>query len=114
MSHENDVKAVIQGILNGKILETFDRYYAPDVVMSENGEDERVGFESCRSYEEGFVNNVEFHSASVGRTLVDGDQAAIEWTFEFTPKGGERVTQKQVAMQTWKDGKVVREDFYHG
>ena len=114
MSQEPPVQAVIDGILGGQILETFDRYYAPDVVMSENGGEERVGFDACRAYEEAFVNGVEFHAASVGRTVVSGEQAAIEWTFEFTPKGGERMTQKQVALQTWRDGKVVREDFYHG
>jgi ketosteroid isomerase-like protein len=115
MDNRANVQAVIDGILAGKILETFDRYYAEDVVMSENGADERVGKAANRTYEENFVNNVEFHAASVGRVLVDNDQAAVEWTFEFTPKGsGQRVVQKQVALQTWKDGKVVREDFYHG
>ncbi|MHC4837991.1 MAG: nuclear transport factor 2 family protein [Planctomycetota bacterium] len=104
----------MDGILQGQLLDTFDRYYAPDVVMSENGGEERVGFEACRAYEEGFVNGVEFHAASVGRKIVSGDVAAIEWTFEFTPLGGERVVQKQVAVQTWRDGKVVREDFYYG
>ncbi|MHC4377060.1 MAG: nuclear transport factor 2 family protein [Planctomycetota bacterium] len=114
MSQHNPVQAVIDGILSGQILETFDRYYAEDVVMSENGADERVGFDACRAYEEAFVGGVEFHGASVGRTIIAGDQAAIEWVFDFTPKGGERVVQKQVALQTWRDGKVVREDFYHG
>ena len=114
MSQSNPVQAVIDGILSGQILETFDRFYAEDVVMSENGADERVGFAACRAYEEAFVGGVEFHGASVGRAIVAGDQAAIEWVFDFTPKGGERVVQKQVALQTWRNGKVVREDFYHG
>jgi hypothetical protein len=34
---------VIDGILKGDILDTFDRFYADDIVMSENGVDERVG-----------------------------------------------------------------------
>lgn len=114
MNIENDVRAVIEGIQSGKLLETFDRYYDAEVVMSENGRDERVGFEACRAYEVQFVEGVDFHSATVGRTVVEGDTAAIEWNFEFTPKGGERIVQKQIAMQTWKGGKVVREDFYHG
>jgi hypothetical protein len=46
--------------------------------------------------------------------VVDGDHAAVEWVFDFTPKGGERIVQKQVALQTWKDGQVIREVFYHG
>ena len=108
------VQQVIDGILAGQLLETFDRLYDDEVVMSENGGDERVGKAANREYEEAFVNGVEFHGASVGRVVVDGDEAAVEWSFDFTPKGGERVVQRQVALQTWRDGKVVREDFYHG
>ena len=114
MSTRANVQAVVDGILKGDILGTFDRFYADDVVMSENGADERVGKAANRAYEEAFVNGVEFHGAEVGAVVVEGDRAAVEWTFEFTPKGGERTVQKQVALQTWKDGQVVREVFYHG
>ncbi len=114
MNTRDLTKAVIDGILAGKILETFDRYYADDVVMSENGVNPRVGKATNRTYEEQFVNNVQFHGATLGRVLVDGDQSAVEWAFDITPKGGSRVTQRQVAVQTWKNGKIVREDFYHG
>jgi hypothetical protein len=114
MSIREHVQAVIDGILAGKILDTFDRYYADEVIMTENGVDERVGKAANRAYEESFVNNVEFHGATVGRVIVDGNHAAVEWTFDLTPKGGERVTQKQVSVQTWKGDRVVREDFYHG
>lgn len=107
-------KAVIDGIMAGKILETFDKYYADDVVMTENGTNPRNGKAANRAYEVQFVNNVEFHAASVGRVIVDGDHSAVEWVFELTPKGGSRVTQRQVALQTWRNGQVVREDFYHG
>ncbi|OWY72125.1 hypothetical protein B7486_04145 [cyanobacterium TDX16] len=113
MSTRENVQAVIDGILAGKILETFDRYYGDDVVMSENGTNERAGKAENRAYEEQFVNNVTFHAASVGNILVDGDKAAVEWVMEFTPKGGSRMVQRQVSLQTWRDGKVVREVFYH-
>jgi ketosteroid isomerase-like protein len=108
------VRAVIDGILNGEILETFDRYYADDVVMSENGVDERVGKAVNRDYEKQFIENVEFHGAEATMVLVDGGRAAIEWMFDLTPKGGARVQQRQVSLQTWRDGKVIREVFYHG
>jgi ketosteroid isomerase-like protein len=113
MSIRSNVQAVIDGILKGDILGTFDRYYAEDVVMSENGIDARVGKPANRAYEEQFVSNVEFHSAEVGAVVVDGDHAAIEWTLEFTPRGGARMKQRQVALQTWKGGQIVREVFYH-
>lgn len=114
MSTREHVQAVIDGILAGDVLGTFDTWYAEDVVMSENGVDERIGKAVNRAYEEAFVNGVEFHGAEVGAVIVDGDQAAVEWTFDLTPKGGERTLQKQVAVQTWRGGKVVREVFYHG
>lgn len=114
MSTRQDVQSVIDGILAGKILETFDRYYADDVVMSENGVNERAGKAVNRTYEENFVNGVTFHAAHVGAVIVEGDRAAVEWTLEFTPKGGSRIVQKQAAIQTWKNGKIIRETFYHG
>lgn len=114
MSVRDDVQAVIDGILTGEILATFDRWYADDVVMSENGADERAGKASCRAYEEAFVNGVTFHGASVGEVLVDGDRSAVEWIFDLTPAGGSRVQQRQVALQVWRDGKIARETFYHG
>jgi len=114
MSINNQVQAVIDGVRAGKVLETFDAYYADDVVMSENRKNERVGKAANRKYELQFLENVqEFHGAQVGRVIVDGDHAAVEWTFDITFKGGNRVNMQQVAVQTWKDGKIAREDFYH-
>ncbi len=115
MSSNNHAQAVIDGILAGKILETFDAYYADNVVMSENRTEERVGKAKNREYELQFLDSVqEFHGATVGRTIIDGDHAAIEWTFDVTFKGDKHVVMHQVAVQTWKDGKIIREDFYHG
>ncbi len=113
MVKREDVQAVIDGILSGKILEAFESYYHDDVVMSENGAQERVGKDANREYEEQFVNNVEFHGAEAVSVLIDGDHAAVEWVFDMTPANGSRVQQRQVALQTWRDGKVVREVFYH-
>ena len=115
MSSNTQVQSVIDGILAGKILETFDAYYANDVVMSENQTEERVGKAVNREYEIQFLDNIqEFHGAKVGRVIVDGDHAAVEWSFDITFKDGNRVNMQQVTVQTWKDGKIIREDFYHG
>lgn len=113
MDVRRNLTALLEGIQRGEILATFDRFYADDVVMSENGADERRGKAANRAYEEAFVSNVTFHGVALGRVLVDGDSSAYEMTLEFTPKGGGRVVQRQVAVQSWRDGKIVRETFYH-
>lgn len=114
MTTKDQVQAVIDGILQGKIMENFEKYYDDDVVMSENGTDPRVGKAKSREYEQYFVDNAEFFGAEVGNVIVDGDLAAIEWTFDLKPPGSDqRISMKQVAVQTWKDGKIVNEVFYH-
>ena len=55
MSIRDQVQAVIDGTLRGEILETFERYYADEVVMSENGLEDRVGKDVNREYEKAFV-----------------------------------------------------------
>ncbi len=107
------MQAVVDGILSGEILATFDKYYADDVIMSENGTGPRVGKAVNREYEVKFVESMEFHGAEVGTILIDGNMAAVEWTFDVTPKDGERMKMRQVALQTWNDGKIEREVFYH-
>jgi hypothetical protein len=113
MSTRDNVLAVVDGIQEGKILETFDKYYADGVIMSENGADLRVGKTVNRTYEKAFVDNVEFHGARVGQVIVENHMAAVEWEFDITPKGGERMVQKQVSLQTWEGDQIVREVFYH-
>ena len=115
MGIREDVQAVIDGVQAGKMLETFDRWYADDVEMSDNGANACVGKAANRRREEAFLASVaEWHGAQVHTVVADADHAAIEWTLEFTPKGGARLALRQVGLQTWRNGKIVREVFHHG
>ncbi len=102
-------------ILRGEILPAFDKFYADDIVMEEDG-DERVGKAANREYEEQFVNSLEeFHSAEVKARGVDEDNGVTfsEWENDMTLEGVGRIQQKQVAVRTWNDeGQVTHEKFY--
>jgi len=102
-------------ILQGKILEAFDRFYADDVVMEE-GDDKRVGKEENREYEEQFVGSLEeFHSAEILAPAVDEENNVTfsEWHNEMPLAGVGRVDQRQVAVRTWnEDGQITNEKFY--
>lgn len=102
-------------ILQGEILEAFDKYYADDIVMEEEG-NRREGKEANREYEEQFVNSLEaFHAAEVKARGVDEDNRVTfsEWENEMTLEGVGRVQQKQVAVRTWNDeGQITHEKFY--
>jgi ketosteroid isomerase-like protein len=102
-------------ILQGKILEAFDKFYADDIVMKEDDK-ERVGKEANREYEEQFVNSLEeFHSAEIRARGVDEENNVTfsEWHNDMTLDGVGRVEQKQVAVRTWNDdGQITEEKFY--
>ncbi len=105
---------LIEGITTGRLLEAFDQHYADDVVMSENGEEDpnRVGKAKNRAYEEYFVANSEWFGARIGPVLGDGDHTAYEMWMDLAFQG-HRMQRTQWAVQTWRDGQIVREVFYY-
>jgi len=102
-------------ILQGKILEAFEEFYADDIVMEEGG-DERVGKDANREYEEQFVEALqEFHDAEIRSRAVDEENNVTlsEWFNDMTLEGAGRVQQEQVAVRTWNDeGQITNEKFY--
>ncbi|EGC33246.1 hypothetical protein DICPUDRAFT_37055 [Dictyostelium purpureum] len=112
MSVRENLDAIIKGIQESRILEVFDKYYHDDVVMYEKGDStNRVGKAANRKAEEGFVNNAVISEAKVLKVLVDGNNSAYEMLMKFT-YGGHPVEKVQWALQEWKDGKVIKEEFY--
>lgn len=109
-----NVDQLNQMILEGKILEAFDKFYADDVVMQDNNYPQREGKVVNRQYEEAFVSGLtEFRGAKVISTLVSDDLAVTEWWFDYTHKDYGVRNYRQLAVQRWKNGKIVEEKFYY-
>jgi len=103
-------------MLQGKLLEAFDKYYHEDVVMTEP-RGTRKGKQECRNYEEQFLESIkEFHGLEVKAIASDEDkgtafiQSSMDVTFEGTD---DKVTMEQVSVQQWKDGQVIHERFFY-
>ncbi len=109
----NDLNQKIQ---TGKALEAFEKYYAEDCVMQENQNDPRVGKEANREYEQNFLRAVaQWNNAEVKSVATDEDNgvATVEWLLDFELQDGTYVKREQVAVQNWKDGKIVKKKFYY-
>lgn len=103
-----------QLVLQGRILDAFDKFYADDVVMQENVNEPYVGKAVNRKREEEFLNSVsEFHAANLLGSAVNGDVSYSEWELDATYKERGRMKLTQVAARRWKDGKIVHERFYY-
>ena len=100
----------------GKTPEAFEKYYDEDVVMQELGEEPRVGKAVNRKVGEEWRASVkEMHGG--GTTNITSNEKTgvtmVESWVDLTFLDGNRVKWEQVAVQKWKDGKIVHEKFYH-
>jgi hypothetical protein len=116
--HTNDLRTNVdqlnQMILEGRILDAFEKFYADDVVMQDNDYPARVGKDVSRQYEEAFVGGLtEFRGARLINSIVSDGIAVNEWWMDFTHKDFGTRNYTQVAVQRWKNGKVVEEKFYY-
>lgn len=94
-----------------------EKYWADDVVSLEAmpGDMARVqGKDAVRGKGEWWAANHEVHGAEVTGPYINGDQFAVGFKMEVTPKAtGERITMDEVALYTVKDGKIVEERFFY-
>ena len=98
----------------GKVLEAFNEFYAPDVVMQENYDEPTNGFDANLAREKEFLGAVkEWLGFEVNSMAVEGDTAFIETTSDYVLQDGTKVHTEQIAKQVWKDGKIVSERFFY-
>lgn len=114
----NNTKELVEDLAKmigeGKILEAFEKHYAEDVTMQENEDAPRVGKEENLKYEKTFVEGItEVHDMKILGIAVGDNYSMIESSMDITHKDWGRVARTQVAVQRWKDGKVVKEKFYY-
>lgn len=115
MSLSERVETLNSMILNGQILEAFEKFYAEEVTMQENENDVTIGKDACRKNEEAFVTGIkEFRGASINSVILSDNLSVVEWDFDFTHEAWGDRKYKQVAVQRWNDnGEIVNEKFYY-
>ncbi|MES0136089.1 nuclear transport factor 2 family protein [Mesorhizobium sp. M0016] len=101
----------------GDHLGAGEKYNADDIVSLEAMEGPMAiarGKEALRQKGEWWQENHEVHGGSVEGPYVNGDQFAVRFKFDITPKAtGERVTMDEVGLYTVKNGKITEERFYY-
>ena len=101
----------------GKFDEAGEKYWADDVVSVEAmpGDMARLtGKDAARAKGEWWSANHEVHAFEVTGPFVNGDQFAVGFKMDLTPKAtGERTTMDEVGLYTVRDGKIVEERFFY-
>ena len=110
------VNELVEYIRAGRILEAMREFYADDVRMQENNKPPTDGLEANYAREEQFVNYVKrWTSLDVDAVAVDAarGKTLVQVRFSFDAVDGTTHQYDQVAVQTWRDGKIVHEKFYY-
>ena len=98
----------------GQFLEAMDRYLADDVVLQEGDAEPKHGKAHVMELEREVLDGVaEFRGYDVSAIGAGGDKTFYESVMEYVQKDGQTVRVQQCVVDTWKDGKIVHERFYH-
>ena len=112
MSIRACVEDFVAVVSSGRQLDVFEHFYAEDVVICWDGVNERIGKQANREWREFFGHNVEIHEIRAESIIVDGHKSVIEWVYEMTTRGHVRTKRRHVVIQTWRDGKIARQNMY--
>ena len=111
---EKNIQELNALVLDGKMMEAFERFYHEDVQMQENENAPVIGKKANRERELEFLSNVsEFRNASVEGVAANGNISFVIWNYDYTHKQWGKRTYRQVSVQHWKDGQIVKEQFFY-
>ena len=111
---ETSLRELNSLVLEGRILDAFDKFYHDNVVMQENDAAPTISKSANRQRELQFVENViEFRGAEVKSVGISGDLSYVIWKYDYTHKEWGVRNYTQVSVQQWKDGKIINELFIY-
>ena len=116
MSCLSNVTALYQMIGQGQSKEALEKFYAEDCVVIEANGEVREGKEAQRKAVQQWAENMEeFHGNGVSSITANEETGitAVESWFDVKLKGAPRMKMEEVGVQTWKDGKIIKERFYY-
>ena len=100
-------------ILNGGLYDAIEKYYHPEVKTYEKDQLVASSREENVAREKDFLGGVsEWREASIHHVTVGENCTMTEWHLDFVHDVYGHKKGNQIALQEWKDGKVVREQFY--
>jgi ketosteroid isomerase-like protein len=113
MSIKPQVLDLIRLVENGQMLDAITTYYGDNVAMQENTSPPTVGFAENYAREAAFYSSLRAVKFTPVSVVVEGDRAAINWVFEYTTADGQDYRMDEIAIQTWRDGKIVHERYVY-
>jgi len=113
MSIKPQVLDLIRLVENGRMLDAITTYYDENVAMQENVSPPIVGYATNYEREAAFYGSLASLKFTLASVVVEGDRAVINWVFDYTTSDGQRYRMDEIAVQTWRNGKIVHERYIY-
>lgn len=112
---EESVNELNRLIKNARFLDAFERYYDDDVVMQENEKEPMTGKAANREREKEFFGKTTgYENGRVEAVTVGDNTSAVVWSLDFKHEDFGQLRFKQVSVQQWENGKIIKEQFFYG
>ncbi|AXT62359.1 hypothetical protein D1816_18980 [Aquimarina sp. AD10] len=102
-------------VSTGAIVDAVQQFFADNASTSDYNGGTTINKEQMVQKMEGFagaiaqVNGITHHA-----TIVDGNESASEFTFDFNMKDGSKIYWHEIIRRTWNsEGKVSREEYFN-
>jgi hypothetical protein len=112
-------KEINQLVLEGKMLEAFEKFYGENIVMIESDGSQNLGKEACRKYEEGFMSTItQFNEAKLLSSIViplgDNEFEVMATWYNDIVTTNYPIKGNQTSTAIWKDGMIQKVTFKSG
>ncbi len=105
--------SLLSYLREGRILDAMREFYADNVTMEEPGQSTH-GLAANTEREKNWLSSVrEVRNLQVPRHAAGPNTAMYECILDWTDTQGKDHHIEQVAVQTWKHGKIIHERFYY-
>ncbi len=100
----------------GKPLEAFDRYFAPDGIMFANGLVFATGAKACRRKQEPVIESALSIDGKILDLVISSEKSvcAFRNRTSFTTHEGKTFQIDGICWQRWQDGEIIEEHYFEG
>jgi hypothetical protein len=111
---EENIKALNTLITSDNTLKAIDLFYAENVIMQENEDAPRVGKQVCIDHEKKNLDKVKSFKLTILNQAIDALNQVVfnEYYIEFETLKGMKLSMKEVSVQHWENGQIIKEKFY--
>ena len=108
------IMAVVDAVVNGDHADAIADFYTEDATMQENLSAPRKGRTSLIAHERKALSRLrEMRTRHPKAILIDGDEVAINWTFDAVGQDGSVRRLTEISLQNWRGDRIASEQFFY-